>query len=133
MCLESLDVYRADEQAIGAQVARIVETCGAHRTFFAAMVDRLTDEPWITQIGRALDEVGEYADVLTVADELAFRDRLAIGPQAYRESALKPAHPAEDRTSLLDASSRVQPPARSVHEARGCCSAGQVSTTRRGS
>ena len=63
-----------------------------NRTFYDAMINRLVDNYWLPLIANTLDQVGEYADVLTFADELAFQDRPAMSLDVYRNSALKPAH-----------------------------------------
>ena len=64
----------------------------ANRRFYDGMIDRLTDEYWLPLTSHTLDLVGEYADVVTINDDLAFQDRLAMSLQVYRDSALKPAH-----------------------------------------
>ncbi len=63
-----------------------------NRTFYDAMINRLVDEYWLPLITNTLDQVGEYADVLTFADDLAFQDRLSMSLDVYRNSALKSAH-----------------------------------------
>jgi uroporphyrinogen decarboxylase len=62
-----------------------------NREFYDAMIDRLMDY-YYPLSSAALDEVGEYVDVVTFADDLAFQDRLCMHPDVYRQSALKPAH-----------------------------------------
>ena len=64
----------------------------ANQKFYDGMINRLTDEYWLPLASRALDLVGEYADVVTINDDLAFQDRLAMRLEQYRSSALKPAH-----------------------------------------
>ena len=63
-----------------------------NRKFFDGMVNRMTDEYWLPLISNTLDEVGEFADVLTFADDLAFQDRLSMSVDVYRTNALKSAH-----------------------------------------
>ena len=63
-----------------------------NQKFYDGLINRLTDEYWLPLAGRALDLVGEYADVVTINDDLAFQDGLAMRLEQYRSSALKPAH-----------------------------------------
>ncbi len=63
-----------------------------NRPFYDAMINRLVDEYWLPLISNTLDQVGEYADVLTFADDLAFQDRLSMSLDVYRSSALNSAH-----------------------------------------
>jgi uroporphyrinogen decarboxylase len=64
----------------------------ANRKFYDGMINRLTDEYWLPLTRRTLELVGQYVDVVTINDDLAFQDRLAMSLQTYRGSALKPAH-----------------------------------------
>jgi len=63
----------------------------ANRVFFDGLVEKLL-EYFIPVSEQALDLVGDYVDVVTFADDLAFQDRLALRPEVYRQTALKPAH-----------------------------------------
>ena len=62
-----------------------------NRAFFDGIIEKLM-EYFYPLSSAALDLVGEYVDVVTFADDLAFQDRLAMSLDVYRNSALKPAH-----------------------------------------
>lgn len=72
--------------------AQVMIDMMVNQKFFDGMINRLTDEHWLPLTGHALDLVGEYADVVTINDDLGFQDRLAFSLDVYRGSALKPAH-----------------------------------------
>lgn len=62
-----------------------------NRAFFDGMIEKLM-EYFYPLSSTALDLAGEYADVVTFADDLAFQDRLSQSLDVYRNSALKSAH-----------------------------------------